>query len=50
MKHYFVDTNIVIDMLADREGFSDAACAIFDLAEKKEIKLSICSLSFSNIY
>lgn len=25
MKHYFVDTNVVIDMLANREGFADAA-------------------------
>lgn len=32
MKHYFIDTNVVIDMLADREGFADAASAIFDAA------------------
>lgn len=24
MKHYFVDTNVIIDMLADREGYADA--------------------------
>ena len=29
MKHYLVDTNIVIDMLLDRED-ADAACAVFD--------------------
>ena len=50
MKHYFIDTNVVIDMLADREGFADAASAIFDAAGRGEIKLSICALSFSNIY
>lgn len=50
MKHYFVDTNIVIDMLADRIPFADAACAVFDLAEHGDIKLSICALSYSNIY
>lgn len=50
MKHYFIDTNVVIDMLADRDGFADAASAIFDAAGRGEIKLSICALSFSNIY
>ena len=50
MKHYFIDTNVVIDMLADREGFADAASAIFDAAGRGEIKLSICALSFTNIY
>lgn len=32
MKHYLVDTNVVIDMLLDRED-ADAACAVFDGAE-----------------
>lgn len=50
MKHYFVDTNVVIDMLADREGFADAASDVFDAAGRGEIKLSICALSYSTIY
>ena len=33
MKHYLVDTNIVIDMLLNRED-ADAACAVFDGAER----------------
>ena len=37
-------------MLANRAGFADAACAIFDKAEAGEIRISLCSLSFSNIY
>ena len=37
-------------MLADRQGFSDAACAVFDAAGRGEIKLSMCALSYSNIY
>lgn len=28
MKHYLVDTNVVIDMLLDRED-ADAACAVW---------------------
>ena len=49
MKHYLVDTNIVIDMLLDRED-ADAACAVFDGAERDEYVLHICALSFTTIY
>ena len=49
MKHYLVDTNVVIDMLLDREG-ADAACAVFDGAERGEYALHLCALSFTNIY
>lgn len=49
MKHYLVDTNVVIDMLLDREG-ADAACAVFDGAERGEYSLHLCALSFTNIY
>lgn len=50
MKHYFVDTNVVIDMLANREGFADAASELFDSAGRGEICVSICALSYSTIY
>ena len=50
MKHYFVDTNVVIDMLADREGYADADCELFDAAGRGEVHLSICALSYSTIY
>lgn len=49
MKHYLIDTNVIIDMLLDRED-ADAACAVIDAAERGEIKLHICALSFTNIY
>lgn len=49
MKHYLVDTNVVIDMLLDRED-ADAACAVFDGTERGEYVLHICSLSFTTIY
>lgn len=48
MKHFLVDTNVVIDLLLNRDG-ADAA-ALFDGAEKSEYRISICSLSFTNIY
>ena len=49
MKHYLVDTNVIIDLLLDREG-ADAASAMLDGAERGEYKLSLCSLSYTNIY
>lgn len=48
-KHYLVDTNVIIDMLLDRED-ADAACAVMDGAERGEYVLHLCSLSFTNIY
>ena len=49
MKHYLVDTNVVIDMLLDRED-ADAACAVFDGAERGEYVLHICALSFTTLF
>ena len=49
MKHYLVDTNVIIDMLLDREE-ADAACAVLDGAERGDYVLYLCSLSFTNIY
>jgi len=49
MKHYFVDTNVIIDLLLNREGADDAA-ALLDGAERGEYKLSLCALSYTNIY
>lgn len=49
MKHYLVDTNVVIDMLTDRTGSAEA-CAIIDGAERGLYVLHLCSLSVTNIY
>ena len=48
-KHYLVDTNVVIDMLLDRED-ADAACAVFDGAERGDYYLHICALSFTTMF
>lgn len=39
MKKVFVDTNILIDLLADRPPFSKFAIELFDRAEKNMVKL-----------
>jgi predicted nucleic acid-binding protein len=48
MKKLFIDTNIVIDLLAKREPFYEDAAKLFSLADKNKIKLGVSSLTFSN--
>ena len=50
MEKVFVDTNIIIDLLAKREPFYKDAQDLFTLSDKKEIHLCISSLSFANAY
>lgn len=40
MKHYLIDTNVVIDLLLDREG-AQSACSIMDGAEYGEYHLHL---------
>jgi predicted nucleic acid-binding protein len=46
----FVDTDIVLDLLARREPFYDAAARLFSLAETGTISLSVSSLTFANLF
>jgi len=48
MKNLFIDTNIVIDLLAKREPFYEAAAKLFSLADREEINLYVSSLTFAN--
>ena len=50
MIYYFLDTNVIIDFIADRKPFSKTAAKLFDFSEKGKVKLFISSLSYSNIY
>ena len=45
----FVDTNIVIDLLAVREPFYEEAKKLFQLAEKNKIEIQLSSITFINI-
>jgi predicted nucleic acid-binding protein len=49
MSRLLIDTNIVIDLLAKRDKFYDEAADLFSRADKKELELSISSLTFANI-
>ena len=50
MDRILVDTNIIIDLLTKRQDFYIAASELFTLADKKEIKLAISSLTFANTF
>ena len=50
MKHVFLDTNILVDLLANRRPFSKFAIAIFDLAEKKQVRLFTSSHSYATAH
>lgn len=46
----FIDTNVLLDHLLDRQPFADAAHRILGLAECGEARPFAASLSFSNIF
>ena len=48
--HLFIDTNVMIDFLGEREAFYDEIAKIIVLAEKQEVKIYASSLSFINTF
>lgn len=48
MKNLFLDTNIVIDLLAKREPFYQSAAKLFSLADKMKLQLCVSALTFAN--
>jgi predicted nucleic acid-binding protein len=45
-----MDTNVVIDFLADRQPFSLHAAKLFDLSLDGKVKLYVSAISYNNIY
>jgi len=50
MKKVFVDTNIIVDLIADRKPFSKYSIEIFKKAEDKKIKLFTSSHSIATTH
>lgn len=50
MQKLFIDTNIVVDLLAQREPFYSESALLFSRADKKKIKLGVSSLTIANIH
>lgn len=50
MRHLYIDTNVVLDLLLNRTEFVDDAEQLFDLAAKGEVKLYVSATSYTDIY
>ena len=50
MQKIFLDTNIIIDFLGEREAFYEPAAKIMTLADRKKIKIFTSPSSISNTY
>jgi predicted nucleic acid-binding protein len=50
MKNIFLDTNVLIDFLADRKPFSIEAAKLFDYSLKKKVTIYVATVSYNNIY
>ena len=46
----FLDTNVLLDVLADRKPFYAEASQIWSLAERAKIEAQVSVISFNNIY
>ncbi|SMO34077.1 PIN domain-containing protein [Gracilimonas mengyeensis] len=50
MDKVFLDTDVLIDFLIDREPFATYAAEIMSLADKGSIQVSVSALSINNIH
>lgn len=46
----FLDTNVVLDLLGEREPFYDSAAKITTLADKGDIDIVVSALTYSTVY
>lgn len=49
MKKLFLDTNIILDVLAKRIPFYNEAAQLFSLGDNHKVELFVSALSFANI-
>lgn len=45
-----LDTNVLLDVLAVRKPFYDAAARLWSLAEHEELEACVSAISFNNVY
>lgn len=46
----FLDTNVVLDLLGEREAFYNAAAKIATLADKGKVTLTVSALTYSTVF
>ncbi len=47
MNKLFVDTNVVLDLLARRAAYYDEAASLFSMADRKQIEIAVSSLTMA---
>ena len=50
MKKIFLDTNVIIDFLADRKPFAENAAWLFNMAAQKKLSIAVSAIPYNNIY
>ena len=50
MREFFVDANVLIDFIVEREPDATYARELFLIAEKKSIVMNICAMSYNFVY
>jgi predicted nucleic acid-binding protein len=50
MRHYFVDTNVLLDFVLLRDGFGPVAQQLFEASATGYVALYASGLSFSHVY
>ncbi|RZK35840.1 MAG: PIN domain-containing protein [Hymenobacter sp.] len=50
VRHYFIDTNVLLDFVLLRDGFGSAAQQLFEASAANRVTLYASGLSFSHIY
>jgi predicted nucleic acid-binding protein len=50
MVKIFADTDILLDLLSERQPYYAAAAKLFSLADNRKIKIHISALSFANLH
>ena len=50
MKHIFLDTNVLIDFLADRQPLSLEAAKLFNYSFTNKVTLYVSVITYNNIY
>lgn len=50
MRHLFLDTNVLIDFLADRKPYSIDAAKLFNHVLNKKATIYLATVSYNNIY
>jgi predicted nucleic acid-binding protein len=50
MKYLFLDTNVLIDFLADRKPFSMDAARLFNYSLQNKVTIHVAAISYNNIY